>query len=93
MTPDENMTQIMQQFSAELLAREKTVSWLGRQMDISDQALGRIIYGGNKTGCSLSNAAIVANFLGYELQLVKQPPSPASRGVSPHENDSNHVSN
>jgi len=85
MTPEQNMKQVMQQLSDGMLALEKSTCWLERQMDISEQALGRIIYGGNKTGCSLSNAAIVANFLGYKLELT--PLSPDSAGVLPRGND------
>ena len=79
------MKATLQEISDALLAYERPVTWLETQMDISGQALGRIIYGGNKTGCSLLNLFELLNFLGWELKLVKQPLSPDSAGVLPVE--------
>jgi len=89
MTPDQNMKQIMQQLSEGLLSLDKSACWLERQMDISNQSLGRIIYGGNKTGCSLSNAAIVAHYLGYKLELTPHHPPADSLTAGAHDKPDN----
>jgi len=85
MTPEQKMKATLQEVRDALLAMEKSVTWLQSQMDISGPALSRIIYSGNKTGCSLLNFFEVLNFLGWELELVKQPLSPDSAGVLPVE--------
>lgn len=92
MTPKQEMDQIMQEISDGLLSISENVSHLSRETGIPQLALNRVIYRLNKNGCSLYVAIKVLRYLRWKLQLVKQPPSPTSRGVSPHENDSNHVS-
>lgn len=85
MTPEQKMKATLKEVADAVLSMEKSMTWLESQMDISGQALGRIIYGGNKTGCSLLNLFEVLHFLGWELKLVKQPLSPDSAGVLPVE--------
>lgn len=89
MTPEQIVNQIM----VGLMAKEHSLHTLAERTGMSTATLWRIIHGRNKCGGSLKTTCLLARYLGYELQLVKKPPSPASRGVSPCGNDSNHVSN
>lgn len=79
MTPEENMQQILKQISRALLNISPNICYLARETGISQQALTRIIRGGNKTGCSLSNLVAAANYTNKRLELT--PLSPDSSGV------------
>ena len=92
MTPKQEMDQIMQEISDGLLSVSENVSYLSRETGVPQLALNRVIYRLNKSGCSLYVLVKLCRFLKWKIRF-EQPPSPASRGVSPHENDSNHVSN
>lgn len=83
MTPEENMQQIMKQISRALLNISPNICYLAREIGISQQALTRIIRGGNKTGCSLSNLVLAAQYTKQQLELT--PLSPDSSGVLPDE--------
>ena len=93
MTPQENVDLLTSQIVDGLHAIGVPLPEIAYHCEMSPKSLKTFCERMLKTGGSINNFAALADYLGYELQLVKQPPSPASRGVSPCENDSNHVSN
>ena len=90
MTAQENVDLISRQLIDGILASGADHCEVANHCEMSPRSLRNFMHRLLVNGGSLINIASMARYLGYELQLVKQPPSPTSRGVSPHENDSNH---
>jgi len=86
MTPEQNVADIVKQVGGLILADERRISHIAKDLDIADQTLNRILGKEdrpNKYGCSIPNVAKIAHRYGYKLALV--PLSPNSSGVLPVE--------
>lgn len=73
MTPQDNVDAVLTKLGGGILATEKRISHIAVAIDISHQTISRILARTdrpNKGGCSLVNAATIANFLGYKLDLI-----------------------
>ena len=92
MTAQENVDLISSQLIDGIVASGADHTEIANYCDMSPKSLRTFMRRMLKHGGSINSVAAMASFLGYELQLVKKPSSPTSRGVSPCENDSNKVS-
>jgi hypothetical protein len=86
MTPQENVDAIVKQLGDWIIASNRRIAHLARDLDIADQTLNRILgreERSNKYGCSMPHVARIAKHFGYKLELT--PLSPDFAGVLPVE--------